>query len=273
MDHASEHDDVVVLSVEDGVATITMNRPSRRNALNTAMITELGQAIASSEGSDEIGAIVITGAGGAFCAGGDVLDFDAQGGEGKGASSVDQALVEEQRRQQRDTVGRLYRCRKPVVAAIPGAAAGAGLGLALAADLRVASEDALMVTAFAAVGLSGDYGVAWLLQRLVGPGRARELLFLNRRLGADESLGLGLVSEVTAREHLASRAHELAAELARGPRLALAHMKSNLVEGLALDLEAAMDAEVPRHKECGLTADHLGAIAAFAEKRKPTFGN
>lgn len=264
--------DDVFATLAEGVLTITLNRPSRRNAMSDAMNTGLAELLAAGEGDDSVGAIVLTGAGQAFCSGGDVQQFNADGGEGQGSTVVDERLVALQQQLQRDTVGRLYRMRKPVLASLPGAAAGAGLGLALAADLRIGSERAVMATAFGAVGLSGDFGVAWSLQRLVGPARAREMLFLSTKLTARDCRDAGLLNWLVAEDELVDRTREVAEELARGPRSAIASMKQNLIDARELTLEAAMDIEVVRHKETGLTEDHLGAIEAFVDKRKPVFG-
>lgn len=258
--------------VRNGVGTITLNRPDRRNAMSDAMISGLTELLVSMEESDEVGSIVLTGAGRAFCAGGDVQGFDEKGGEGGGAKTVDSAEVARQQQAQRETVGRIYRCRKPVLAALPGAAAGAGIGLALAADLRIGGPRALMATAFAAVGLSGDFGVAWLLQQAVGPAKARELMFLNPRLDAEQCLELGLLNWVVGEDQLAARATEIAERLAQGPRLALASMKQNLIEAAVVDLDTSMDAEVVLHKTSGLSDDHIAAVRAFVEKREPVFG-
>lgn len=263
----------VLTDIEDGVGTITLNRPERRNALSEAMIVGVAQAMAEMEASRRVGVIVITGAGGAFCSGGDVQVFEEQGGEGAGAAEVDPRLVDEQRFHQRATVGRIYRCAKPVVASLPGAAAGAGLGLALAADLRIGSSRTVMATAFGAVGLSGDYGVAWLLHQLVGPSAAREMLFLGTRVRAEECLVLGLVNQLVAEEDLPAATHELAQRLARGPSMALAGMKQNLLRAPFEDLEASMDAEVPLHKGTGTTEEHLAAVKAFVSKQTPAFSS
>lgn len=265
--------DDLLASVSDGVGTVILNRPDRRNAMSEAMVTALGTALAALDEDGDVGAVVITGAGSAFCAGGDVIGFNEQGGEGGTSSEVDPARVTRQQKDQRATVGRIHSMSKPVIAALPGAAAGAGVGIALAADLRVGCPRTLLATAFSAVGLSGDYGSAWLLNRLVGPAKARELLFLGDRVNSEECLRLGLVNWLVAEDELADKAAEVASALAKGPRLALRYMKRNLILADNVDLETSMDAEVALHMECGVTEDHRGAIAAFAEKRKPVFGS
>lgn len=265
---AKEH---LLVDLTDGVLTLTLNRPDRRNAMSRQMVDGLGAELERAERDDAVRAVVLTGAGRAFCAGGDVQAFDENGGEGGGAAEVDPEAVALQLANQRATVGRMHALPKPVIAALPGAAAGAGLGLALAADLRIGTPRTVVATAFATVGLSGDYGVAWLLERLVGPATARELLMLNPRLDGERCLELGLLNRLVAEDELVGATQELAGALARGPRLALAHIKHNLVDAPGLSLDESMVREVTRHKECGLSDDHVEAVRAFVEKRPPVF--
>lgn len=263
--------DHVLYDVADGVATITLNRPDRRNAMSRSMMEGLSAHLEQAERDSAVRALVITGAGRAFCAGGDVQDFNEQGGEGGGATEVDPAALAAQLQNQEETVGRIHRFPKPVIASLPGAAAGAGLGIALAADLRIGSPRTVVATAFAAVALSGDYGVAWFLVRLVGPAKARELLMLNPRLDGQACLDLGLLNRLVPEDELAEQTAALARQLADGPSLTLAHIKSNLLEAPRQTLSESMTAEVRRHKECGLSADHIEAARAFVEKRPPVF--
>jgi 2-(1,2-epoxy-1,2-dihydrophenyl)acetyl-CoA isomerase len=258
--------------VERGVAVLTLNRPERRNALTGAMLKALATTLDEVEGADDVGALVLTGAGGGFCAGGDVKGFAARGGEGGGATESIEARAATQIATQKATTGRLHAFAKPTVAALPGAAAGAGMGLALACDVRVGSPTAAIVPAFARVGLSGDYGGTWLLSSLVGPARARQMMLLGDRADADKALQWGLLNWVVPAEELAGFALDTAARLADGPREVLALVKQNLLDAERLDLAGAMEREVPRHLHCGTTADHREAVAAFVEKRPPVFG-
>lgn len=259
----------VLASVDDGVGRIVLNRPQRRNALSDPMLDGLIRALDDFDLADDVGAVILTGAGSAFCAGGDVKEFAARGGEGGRGAVADPVRVAWQRGVQRGTVGKIHELSKPVIAALPGAAAGAGLGLALACDLRIGSANTVMVTAFATVGLSGDYGTAWFLRRLVGPAQARELLFLSDRVDAQRCLELGLLNQVVPPEELDAATTALARRLADGPRRALRGMKRNLVAAETLDLVQAMDIEVQLHLECGVSDDHREALAAFLEKRTP----
>src|SRR5690242_9039471 len=211
----------LLVRVEDGVAVITMNRPERRNALSGVMLTAMAAALAAFETDSEVACIVLTGAGGAFCAGGDVKGMaeGTGGGSTATAGSDLDSRIHAQRISQRATAGRLYKMPKPTIAALPGAAAGAGLSLALACDLRIASQNAVMTTAFARVGFSGDYGGTFFLSQLVGSAKARELYFLSDRIDMTEALRLGLVNWVVPVDKLESETLQLARRLAKGPRV------------------------------------------------------
>ncbi|SDG04039.1 2-(1,2-epoxy-1,2-dihydrophenyl)acetyl-CoA isomerase [Blastococcus aurantiacus] len=259
--------DHLLARIEDGVAVLTLNRPERRNALSDQMIGALATTLAQVEADDAVGAVVLTGAGGAFCAGGDVKGF-AERSPGAPEASKERL----QRANQRATSGRLWRMPKPTIAVLPGAAAGAGLSLALACDLRYAASSAVLTTAFARVALAGDYGSAWFLVRLVGPARARELLYLSPRLTADEALQMGLVNVVVPPDALEREAMAVAHRLANGPSMALASMKENVALALTAPLDEYMDVEVTHHLATFATDDHAEAARAFVEKRDPVFG-
>ncbi len=256
--------------VEDGVAVLTMNRPERRNALSAAMLDALATTLEACETSTEIGAVVLTGAGGAFCAGGDVKGMAARD-DGDIAQSID-ARIHRQRLNQRATAGRLYEMPKPTIAALPGAAAGAGLSLALACDLRIAAEGAVMTTAFAKVGFSGDYGGTYFLSRLIGAAKARELYFLSDKVEMRDALSLGLVNRIVPANDLMPAALDLAKRLASGPRVAYRYMKENLNRAsTGATMTDCLDLEVTHHVHCALTEDHREAAKAFVEKRAPRF--
>ncbi|MEC7572315.1 MAG: enoyl-CoA hydratase-related protein, partial [Pseudomonadota bacterium] len=210
--------------LEGGVLTLTMNRPDRRNALSREMLAAMADCLARAETDPEVRVIVLTGAGGAFCAGGDVKRMAAGGGE---EVDIDTA-IHRQRISQRATSGMLYSMPKPTIAALPGAAAGAGFSLALACDLRIAADTAFLTTAFARVGFSGDYGGTFFLTRLLGAAKARELYLLSDRVAADEAARLGLVNFVVPADKLATETDALAARLASGPPIAFRYMKENL---------------------------------------------
>jgi len=269
--HFDTGTDDIQAEVSDRVCWITLNRPARRNALSGAMLQGLVAVLRDAETADDVGAVVLTGAGGAFCAGGDVKGM-AEQNEGGGSGGGIDAAIHRQRLSQRGTAGRLYTMPKPTIAALPGAAAGAGLSLALACDLRIAAEDAVMVTAFARVGFSGDYGGTYFLSQLVGSAKARELYYLSERVSADEALRFGLVNRVAEAERLEAEARVLARRLANGPTVAYRYMKENLNRAAGgADVFECLDLEATHHVHTGLTRDHREAARAFVEKREPAF--
>jgi 2-(1,2-epoxy-1,2-dihydrophenyl)acetyl-CoA isomerase len=256
--------------VEDGVATVTMNRPERRNALSAAMLEALAKTLAECETATDVGAVLLTGAGGAFCAGGDVKGM-AEANAGAAPLDID-TRIHRQRLSQRATAGRLYEMPKPTIAALPGAAAGAGLSLALACDLRIAAENAVMTTAFAKVGFSGDYGGTYFLTRLVGSAKARELYFFSDRVEMADAQALGLVNRVVPANALMTEATALAKRLAEGPRVAYRYMKENLNRAAGeATMTDCLDLEATHHIHTGMTEDHREAAKAFVEKRTPKF--
>ena len=264
-----------LLAVLDaGVLTLTLNRPEARNAMSQAMNQALQAQLAAAEFDPAVKCIVLTGAGKGFCAGGDVKGMAASGEVPKdgavGALTLDEAIAR-QRANQRATAGKLFKMAKPTVAALPGAAAGAGLALALACDLRIMASTAIMTTAFARVGFSGDYGGSYFLTQLVGSAKARELYFLSDRVGADEALRLGLTNWVCAPEDLAARTAEITRRLANGPTVAYRYMKENLNRAMAGEVDDCLDLEATHHIHCGQTEDHREASRAFVEKREPVF--
>lgn len=260
----------LIATVEDGVATLTMNRPERRNALSAAMLEALAKTLAECESANDVGVVLLTGAGGAFCAGGDVKGM-AEANAGAAPLDID-TRIHRQRLSQRATAGRLYEMPKPTIAALPGAAAGAGLSLALACDLRIAADNAVMTTAFAKVGFSGDYGGTYFLSRLVGSAKARELYYLSDKVEMPEALALGLVNRVVPANALMSEALALAKRLAEGPRVAYRYMKENLNRAAGeATMTDCLDLEATHHIHTGLTEDHREAAKAFVEKRAPKF--
>jgi 2-(1,2-epoxy-1,2-dihydrophenyl)acetyl-CoA isomerase len=256
--------------VDDGVAVVTMNRPDRKNALTKPMLKAMAAVLAEVEVATDVRCVVLTGAGGAFCAGGDVKGFAEGGGAGASEGTWDEG-VHNQRLSHRHTSGALYHMPKPTLAAIGGAAAGAGLSLALACDLRIASDTAIMTTAFARVGLAGDYGGTFLLTQLVGPAKAKELYFLPERISMKEALELGIVNRVASAEDYEALWRSTAARLAAGPPLAYRYMKENINRAATSDLWTNMDLESTHHRHTGVSEDHKEAAKAFVEKREPVF--
>jgi 2-(1,2-epoxy-1,2-dihydrophenyl)acetyl-CoA isomerase len=260
----------LLAALEDGVLTLTLNRPDARNALSPAMIEALAVQLIAAELDRDVKCVVLTGAGKGFCAGGDVKGMAARGDGTIGDNTIDGA-IHLQRLKQQATAGKLFKMPKPTLAALPGAAAGAGLSLALACDLRVMASTAIMTTAFARVGFSGDYGGTYFLSQLVGSAKARELYFLSDRVGADEALRLGLANWVCEPGELAGKTREIARRLAHGPTVAYRYMKENLNRAMAGEVDDCLDLEATHHIHCGQTEDHREATKAFVEKREPVF--
>ena len=259
----------LLCEIRDRVAVITLNRPEARNALSDHLTPALRRMIKQCGDDPNVGALLITGAGTAFCAGGDVK------GMGNNASKKSKCAFEDRvadlRTKQRTLTGALVAVRKPTIAALPGPAAGAGLALALACDIRIAGESAIMSTGYARIGLTGDYGIAWLLTRLVGTSRARELMFLSERIDARRCETLGLVNRVVPDAELRETAFALAKSLAEGPSIALARIKDNLDHAVTSDFLDSMDQEAENMVRSARTTDHKEAVRAFIDKRKPAF--
>src|SRR5580700_8290716 len=252
-------------STENGITTLTLNRPERLNALSPDMTAGLKEALERLSTARECGAIVITGAGRGWCAGGDVKTMEARGRE-----QTFEDRVEGLRRAHQLPL-LLRTIPKVVIAMINGPAAGVGLGLALACDLRIAGKAARFGTAFARIGFAGDYGGSWTLTRLVGTAKARELYFLADVIDAEKAAELGLVNRVVADDELHAETMALARRIADGPRVALGYMKRNLLAAETEPFQTVLDLEAEHQARCAFTEDHKEAVAAFNEKRRPVF--
>ena len=244
--------------IEGHVAVLSFNRPEARNALSDEMYAGFGKALPLIAANSDIRVLMLTGEGVAFCSGG-----------GQKASLEDG--IARLRYIQAAVSGAMRKLPQPVVAAIPGAAAGAGLSIALSTDLRVAAERALFVTAFANVGASGDFGMSWFLPRVVGEAKAKELMFTSPRLTARDALALGMVSEVFPDASFTEDAMAYCQSLAQRAPIALRYMKENINRSGTVTIEAALDAEAVAMSRTMSTSDHREAAAAFVEKRTPNF--
>ncbi|EHR49231.1 enoyl-CoA hydratase/carnithine racemase [Saccharomonospora marina XMU15] len=256
-----------VLRREDagGVRTLTLNRPKAYNSLTVELKESLLRELRQAASEDEVRALVLTGAGKAFCAGQDLKEHIGK------LRAGDDSPLRTVSEHYNPIVKTIVDMPKPVIAAVNGPAAGAGAALAYAADLRIAASSANFMMAFAKVGLGPDSGASWTLQRLIGYGRALELMLLARTVESEEALRIGLVSEVVADEDLAARAHELAAGLAVGPTAAYSSIKSTMAAAARSTLDEALAAEDAGQARLGATADHAEAVAAFVDKRPPNF--
>jgi 2-(1,2-epoxy-1,2-dihydrophenyl)acetyl-CoA isomerase len=258
--------DMVLQTLDQGLLTITMNRPDRRNALNPDMTQGLVEAARRATEDHEVRAVLLKGAGGTFCVGGDVKSM----AEGREPLPFEARMANLRRGMEVSRL--LHAMPKPVVAQLDGAAAGAGLSIALSCDLRIASASVKITTAFAKVGLSGDYGGTYFLTQLLGSAKARELYLLSPVLTAQEALSLGMVTRVVPDAEIDTAAHEFAMSLAQGPSITLGYIKRNFNNAEHMSLEACFDGEAMYHSRAFETADHKEAAKAFVEKRKPVFG-
>ena len=254
---------------QDGVAILTMNRPEARNALSQPMLGALLEALPRLAADPEVGAIVITGAGGAFCAGGDVKGFAATDGGANHGRSPEQAA--HALRQSMEVSRWLHDMPKITIASIPGAAAGAGLSIALACDFRIAARGAKITTAFAKVGLSGDFGGTYFLTQLVGSAKAKELYLLSDVILAEEAERIGMVNRAVDPRELEAETMALARRFANGACITQGLMKRNLNIAEKGDMLLSFDTEALNHSRTAQTADHAEAARAFVEKRAPVF--
>ncbi|MFK7754363.1 MAG: enoyl-CoA hydratase-related protein [Sedimentitalea sp.] len=259
----------LLCSVTDHVATITLNNPAKRNALSDTLTPALRRMLLETEADPDVRVLVLTGAGGAFCAGGDIGGMGNTLSDG-GKADVD-GMIARLRQGQESVSLKLYEYAKPTIAALPGPAAGAGMSIALACDLRIAAASAFLAPAFGAIGLSGDFGGSWFLSHLIGPGRAKEVYFTSRRIMADEALALGVFNHVAPDDALAEATAEMAQKIAAGAPIAQRYMKQNHNLAMQADLRTTLSQEADRMIRSMLSEDHRNAAAAFLEKRTPTF--
>ena len=262
----------LLCEITDRVAVITLNKPHKKNALGDILTPALRAILPVVESRDDVGCVMLTGAGNAFCSGGDVSGMDG-GNNDDGATrpKTAQERIDELTHKQITLTSRLYHLSKPTVAALPGAAAGAGLSIALACDLRVASENAFILTAFRNIGLSGDYGASWFLPRLIGLAPAKSLMYRAERVTASECKTLGLIDECYPADSFREDAKEYARNLAMGPTATLGRMKNNIQTGLNQSLDASLALEARNMINTGGSTEASEAIHAFMEKRPPQF--
>ena len=257
-------DEVILTNVSDKVATLTFNRPDKLNALSMDLINESIDTLKSWSRDSEIGCIVVTGSGRAFCAGGDVSTMAQDDSE-----TLEQKI--DRLRQMQELSWVLYNMPKVTLAAVNGFAMGAGLGVCLSCDLRIASDQARFGTAYAKVGYGGDFGTTWLLARYVGGPKAKELFFLGDIVDANEAHRLGLVNRVVPHDSLGSEVNGIASRIAHGPLTSYRYMKANVNLAPSVDFRTMLDREAETHMRCSMTEDHKEGVQAFMEKRQPKF--
>ncbi len=256
---------ILLETKQDGIATLVMNRPDRLNALNNELATALNDAVGRIAGDEAVRVVVITGAGRAFCAGGDLALI------GKGRASGDTRALEPLLRAGMQAVLTMRTMPQPVIAAVNGAAAGAGMNIALAADIRIAVEEATFGQNFAKIGLFPDYGGTHFLPQLAGPAKAAELFYTGDMIDAKTALRLGIVNHVVPAAQLELEVKTLAQKIAQGPPLAIRAVKKTLFGSEKEKLIAALEHEVQQQMPCYLSEDCSEGIRAFFEKRPPQF--
>jgi len=257
----------LLCGISNRIALITLNKPHKKNALGDILTPALRAVLPVVEARDDVGCVMITGTGSAFCAGGDVTEM---GGSAPGPRPAEERIAELVKKQ-KELTGRIYHLRKPTIAALPGAAAGAGLSIALACDIRIAAESAFVTTAFKNIGLSGDYGSSWFLPRLIGLARAKTMMYHSSRLSARACKEIGLVDQVFPDASFREDAINYASGIAQGPTIALGKIKQNLQQGLDQPLEASFELEASNMIDSSGHDESKEAIQAFKEKRDPKF--
>jgi 2-(1,2-epoxy-1,2-dihydrophenyl)acetyl-CoA isomerase len=256
---------VILTEVRDRVATLTLHRPEKLNAVNAQLLAEAADVLKTWSRDPAIGAIVVTGSGRAFCAGGDVSMM----ARADDASTLEQKI--DGLRDMQEISWLLYSSPKVTIASVNGFAMGAGLGIALACDLRIASSAAKFGTAYAKVGYGGDFGTTWLLTHYAGAPKAKEMFFLAEPVDAAEAHRIGLVNRVVEPDALAAETASVASRIAEGPLTSYRYMKQNVNFAAAVDFRTLLDREPETHLRCGETDDHREGVRAFMEKRPPKF--
>ena len=247
------------------IATLTMNRPHRLNALDQHLVTELNDALSRVSNDSSVHVVILTGAGRAFCAGGDLAVI------GKGRATEDDTEIAPILRAGMQAVLRIRTMPQPVIAAVNGPAAGAGMNLALAADIRIATEEAVFGQNFANVGLFPDYGGTYLLPKLIGASKAAELFYTGEMIDANTALRLGIVNHVFSADRFPAEVEKLAAKIATGPQIAIRAVKQTIFAREERELAEAMEREVEHQLKCFHSQDCAEGIRAFMEKRPPIF--
>lgn len=250
--------------VADRIATLSFNRPEKLNALGPELISDSIATLRAWSLDPSVGVIIVTGSGRAFCAGGDVSAMAKDTGR-----SLEESI--DGLRSWQELSWLLYSIPKVTIAAVNGFAMGAGLGVCLACDLRIASDQAKFGTAYAKVGYGGDFGTTWLLTHYAGAPKAKELLFLADMIDAPEAQRLGLVNRVVPHNQVEPEARQWAARIAAGPLTSFRYMKANVNLATHADFRSALDREAETHLRCGQTDDHKEGVRAFLEKRPPRF--
>jgi len=262
-------DQILQTRVKHRVGFITLNRPEQLNALNETMLVRGIEQLKQFASDPDVGAVVVTGKGRAFCAGGDVTVMHSGAEFGPEGTSVEAQI--DILRSWHEFPLLLNSIPKPTIAIVNGAAVGGGLGVALSCDLRIASNQAKFGTAYARIGYDGDFGTTWQMTRLLGEAKAKELFFLPDIISADEALRIGMVNRVYPHAELMDEALPIAERIASGPSVSYRYMKANVTHASTADFATSLNKEAETHVRCGQTEDHAEGVRAFLEKRDPVF--
>ena len=257
--------------IHGDVGILTLNRPESKNALSDELTPALRKQISKLNEDSRIKILIITGAGDAFCAGGDVKSMNSDKDKGWTEKKPEEETINELQEKQITLTSALYNFSKPTIAVLPGAAAGAGLSIALSCDFRFASKSAFAIGGYGKIALTGDYGITWLLTKLVGPAKSKDILFSNRKIYTDEGLKIGIFDKIFDNEILLKESIEYAKHIGTFSPLALKVMKKNINNSSEINLIQALDQEAIDLIKVSKSKDHKEGIKAFVEKRKPSF--
>ena len=254
------------------IGIITLNRPESKNALSDELTPALRTQIANLNLDDRVNSLIITGAGDAFCAGGDIKSMNSSSNKDSWTNKVsEEEVIKSLQMKQMTLTHALYNFSKPTIAALPGAAAGAGLSIALTCDFRFTNENAFAIAGYGRIALTGDYGMSWLLPRIIGISKAKDMMFSNKKILAREGLNIGLFDNIIEGDNLLKSTLEYANFLSSFSPLALKAMKNNINSAYELSLEKSLNQEAIELIKASNSNDHKEGIRAFIEKRKPNF--
>lgn len=258
--------------IHGNIGIITLNRPESKNALSDELTPALRTQIANLNLDDRVNSLIITGAGDAFCAGGDIKSMNSSSNKDGWTNKVsEEEVIKSLQMKQMTLTHALYNFSKPTIAALPGAAVGAGLSIALTCDFRFTNENAFAIAGYGRIALTGDYGMSWLLPRIIGISKAKDMMFSNKKILAREGLNIGLFDNIIEGDNLLKSTLEYANFLSSFSPLALKAMKNNINSAYELSLEKSLNQEAIELIKASNSNDHKEGIRAFIEKRKPNF--
>ncbi len=262
----------LLAQIEDNILTLTLNRPKTKNALSESLTPYLRKILKLVKKDKSIRILIITGYGDAFCSGGDIKSMSKKSIiNNKTKITSTKNKVKELQKKQLELTGVLYSLNIPTIAILKGVAAGAGLSLALACDIRIATTNSFIISGYSKIGLSGDYGITWLLSKITSPSIAKEIMFTNKRINAKEAKSLGIFNQVYSKNLLTKKSKELCSQIVSGAPNSVCLIKKNINNSFALTFKEALKNEAINIIKSASTDDHKEAVNAFIEKRKAVF--